>query len=206
MKIAVVDYGLGNIFSVIAALRAIGCDLIVDTDGSQVPKADLALVPGVAAFGAGLDLIRSSGQAEALTVHFSQGKQMLGLCLGAQMFMQSSQEDPLDEGLGFVAGTVVRLDENRCRVPNQGWLEVLPSEFSRNEKPELIGSPSYFYFSHSYRICLSQADSSVAEAIAGGEEILAVYQENNVTGVQFHPERSGPNGLAFMRRLLRSLE
>jgi len=206
MKVVVVDYGIGNIFSVRAALRAVGCEHVLDTDGSQVAKADVALVPGVAAFGAGLKLLRASGQAEALSQHFEIGKPLVGLCLGAQMFMEQSEENPSVVGLGFIKGKVTRLDESRCRVPNQGWLKVSSAGLARDGNSELVPVPSYFYFSHSYRILVSNADSVVATTQAEEEPVLAVYREQNVTGVQFHPERSGPSGLAFLSRLMNSLE
>lgn len=206
MKVAVVDYGLGNIFSVRAALRAIDCEHVLDTDGSQVVNSDVALVPGVAAFGAGLHLLRASGQAEALSQHYENGKPLVGLCLGAQMFMEQSEEDPSVVGLGFVKGKVARLDESTCRVPNQGWLKVSSSGLESDGNNELIPVPSYFYFSHSYRILVRDAESVVASATAEKVPIVAVYREQNVTGVQFHPERSGPNGLAFLSRLVDSLE
>ncbi len=206
MKVVVVDYGIGNIFSVRAALRAVGCEHVLDTDGSQVAKADVALVPGVAAFGAGLQLLRASGQAEALSRHVEIGKPLVGLCLGAQMFMEQSEEDPSVVGLGFVKGKVMRLDEGNCKVPNQGWLKVSSAALASETGSQLVPVASYFYFSHSYRILVSNPDSVVATAQAEDEPILAVYREQNVTGVQFHPERSGPSGLAFLSRLMNSLE
>jgi imidazole glycerol-phosphate synthase subunit HisH len=202
----VVDYGIGNIFSVRAALRAVGFEHVLDTDGSQIASADVALVPGVAAFGAGLQLLRASGQAEALSRHFKIGKPLVGLCLGAQMFVEQSEEDPSVVGLGFVKGSVVRLDAANCIVPNQGWLNVSSAGLASEAGNQLVAVPSYFYFSHSYRILVSNPDSVVATAQADDEPILAIYRQQNVTGVQFHPELSGPNGLAFLSRLMNSLE
>lgn len=206
MKVAVVDYGVGNIFSVCAALRAISCDHGLDTDGSQIASSDVALVPGVAAFGSGLNLLRASGQAEALIKHFEIGKPLVGLCLGAQMFMEQSEEDPSVTGLGFVKGSVVRLDEGNCKVPNQGWLKVSSAALPNEAGHYLVPVASYFYFSHSYRIVVGTTGSVLAASQAELEPIVAVYQEQNVTGVQFHPERSGPNGLVFLSKLLNSLE
>lgn len=205
MKVVVVDYGIGNIFSVRAALRAIDCEHVLDTDGSRVANCDVAIVPGVAAFGASLQRLWASGQAEALTQHNKNGKSLIGLCLGAQLFMEQSDEDQSLAGLGFVKGKVARLDESGCRVPNQGWLKVNSAGLASEENSKLVPVPSYFYFSHSYRILVSDAKSAIAQTTAGRESILAVYREQNVMGVQFHPERSGPNGLAFLSRLMNSL-
>lgn len=206
MKVAVVDYGMGNIFSVRAALQAISCEYVLDKDGSQVAKSDITLVPGVAAFGAGLRFMRASGQAEALVQHHKGGKPLIGLCLGAQMFMERSEEDPSVPGLGFVRGSVSRLDEEKCRVPNQGWLRVRSDGMESERNRALIPIPSYFYFSHSYRILVNDSRAVVASAACETESVLSVYREQNVTGVQFHPERSGPRGLAFLSQLINSLK
>jgi glutamine amidotransferase len=206
LKVVVVDYGVGNIYSVCAALREIGCEFALDTDGSQISESDATIVPGVAAFGAGLKRLESSGQADALRKFFASGKPLIGLCLGAQMFLESSEEDASVSGLGFVKGQVVRLDEPKYRVPNQGWLEVSTSNSAAALQRGILRDPNYFYFSHSYRILVQMSDSAVASASVSGAPILAVYREENVTGVQFHPELSGPTGLAFLSEMLSSLE
>lgn len=201
MKLTVVDYGLGNIFSVTAALRTLGFDHVVDVDGSQIAESDLVLVPGVAAFGAGMTRLRRSGQAESLDAHWRSGGRLAGLCLGAQMFLDASEEDPGTAGLAFVPGTVVRLDASRCRVPNQGWLCVDQTQ-PEGIDPLRIGPSSYFYFSHSYRMQVASQVDVVAIAWADQEDVTAVYRHENVIGVQFHPERSGETGLAFLRWLV----
>jgi len=202
MKVVVVDYGIGNIFSVIAALRAIGIDHVRDTDGLTIGASDIAIVPGVAAFGAGVELIRASGQAAALIQHFRAGKPLIGLCLGAQMFMGGSEEDKDTLGLGFVDGYVVSLKEDNCRVPNQGWLRTTQvSSIEKGRRPLILGAP-YYYYSHSFRTVVKNAKAEIATTQVGRESVLSVYREQNVTGVQFHPERSGKEGLTFLERLL----
>ena len=204
MKVAVVDYGLGNIYSVMAALRAIDVIAVLDVDGSMIAKCDTALVPGVAAFGAGMTNLQQSGQADALREHFASGKQLVGLCLGAQMFMDGSQESPADPGLGFVAGNVVRLDEQKCTVPNQGWLRVADSETAQHQAFPAMCGGDYFYFSHSYRMDIGDGVSLLGTTHSGQEPIVAVYHFENVLGVQFHPERSGRRGLEFLSAALGS--
>ena len=204
MNVAVVDYGLGNIYSVMAALHAVGSAAVLDTDGSMISKCDTALVPGVAAFGASMRNLHDSGQAYALREHFDAGKKLVGLCLGAQMFMDGSQESPADPGLGFVAGNVVRLDEQKCTVPNQGWLRVADSETAQHQAFPAMCGGDYFYFSHSYRMDIGQGVSALGATFSGQEPIVAVYHFENVLGVQFHPERSGIRGLEFLSAALAS--
>ena len=204
MKVAVVDYGLGNIYSVMAALQAVNVATVLDSDGSMIAKCDVALVPGVAAFGAGMSNLRESGQADALREHFASGKQLVGLCLGAQMFMDGSQETPEVPGLGFVPGSVVRLDEGKCTVPNQGWLRVSDSHTAEQLTSRATLGGEYFYFSHSYRMDIRADVSTLGLATSGTETIVAIYQFGNVLGIQFHPERSGVRGLQFLSAVLAS--
>jgi glutamine amidotransferase len=201
MRIVIVDYGLGNLFSVAAALKELGHAFVIDTDGSLIAHAEIILVPGVAAFGAGLDRLRSTNQAAALSRDWKQGKRLIGLCLGAQMFLATSDEDPGHEGLGFVAGHVQALDRQLGRVPNQGWLKV---DFSGSlqAQPAIEKDPDYFYFSHSYKFQISEPSAENGIAYSGHERIVAAYEYENVTGIQFHPERSGPAGLRLLARLL----
>lgn len=206
MNIAVVDYGLGNIYSVMSALQAIGVAASVDLDGKEIARSEIALVPGVAAFGAAMRNLRESGQADALSTHFASGKKLVGLCLGAQMFLDSSEETPGVKGFSFVQGEVVRLNEHRGTVPNQGWLRVGDPTDSSTAPSLMAGAlnDNYFYFSHSFRMQVASSVTELGKAVSGTEPILAVYQERNVLGVQFHPERSGEMGLRFLSAALLS--
>jgi glutamine amidotransferase len=204
VKIAVVDYGLGNIYSVMAALQAVGLSAAVDLDGNTIEKSTIALLPGVAAFGPAMRNLRESGQGDALSAHFVSGKKLIGLCLGAQMFLDSSEEAPGVKGFGFVSGEVVRLNEQRCTVPNQGWLRVADATDSSIATSLGALNDNYFYFSHSYRMQVGSSVTELGKAISGTEPILAVYREGNVLGVQFHPERSGEMGLRFLSATLLS--
>jgi glutamine amidotransferase len=202
MSIAVVDYGLGNIYSVMSALQAIGVGASVDLDGKEIERSEIALVPGVAAFSAGMRNLRESGQADALIAHFTSGKKLVGLCLGAQMFLDSSEEAPGVAGLGLVPGEVVGLNEQRCTVPNQGWLRVLDTSDSSFSPTLGFLNDNYFYFSHSFRMQVGKSVTELGKAISGTEPILAVYQQGNVLGMQFHPERSGEMGLKLLSEIL----
>ena len=206
MKVAVIDYGLGNIQSVTAALGALSINYVLDIDGGNLRDSDIALVPGVASFGAAMERIRTSGQEEPLRDHFSEGKPLVGLCLGAQLFMNRSEEDLSCEGFGFLDGEVVALDARRCRVPNQGWLRT--RFLGRPGTGSFPGSSEapHFYYSHSFQVRPRSQELVIAKAAHGDEEITAVYQYQNILGIQFHPERSGPMGLAYLGELIRSLE
>lgn len=199
MKVAIVDYGLGNILSVVSAVSTLRHDPILDRDGSMLNDADVILVPGVAAFGAGIARLEHSGQAERVVARHAAGQGIVGLCLGAQMFLHGSDEAPDVPGLGIADGLAVALDITNCRVPNQGWMRVRPAD-----EPLDTCADGYFYFSHSFRFEPGVGMSQAARAWNGDESFLAVYRQENVIGVQFHPEKSADAGLAFLSDILQA--
>ncbi len=198
MKLTVVDYGVGNLFSVKQALRKLNFEFVCDEDGGLINNSDLLIVPGVAAFGTGLANLALTLQKNQITDFHARGKPIIGLCLGAQMFFESSTEAKDIPGLSLIKGKVVDLNHEICRVPKQGWSRVrfgengLFSEFSEK----------YFYFSHSYKMLPGGEDVSIGMTSYGKESIVAVYNDANLLGVQFHPERSGPDGLAFLEKAI----
>lgn len=194
---SLVDYGVGNIFSVASALRHLGIAFVHDADGTTLSGSDIALVPGVAAFGAGVSRISASGQGEALVAHRAAGRPIVGLCLGAQMLLESSEEAPDVAGLRLAPGRVVALDPAVGRVPHQGWSAVAGS-----------GGPDLAYFSHSFAMVPGpdvEVVLTTSAVAAGGADVVAAWRAEGLVGVQFHPERSGPAGVAFLGRTLVSV-
>jgi glutamine amidotransferase len=198
MRISLVDYGVGNIFSVGQALKALSINFSLDTDGSSIPKSDLVIVPGVAAFGVGMKNLEERGQAEELRNFYDSGKPLIGLCLGAQMFLESSAESLTTKGFGFVQGEVISLNETFCRVPQQGWskLDAKSSETFNSLDQQ------YFYFSHSYKMIIGDSKILASTSQHDRETVTAFFIDQNVLGVQFHPERSGPMGLKFLEKAI----
>jgi len=196
--LTVVDYGLGNMYSVYSALEKLSIAYRVDTDGELVSSGQTVLLPGVGAFGDGMRNLRASGQAEALSQHHKEGGQTVGLCLGAQMLLESSEEAPGMTGLGFIKGKCSRLEHGKIRVPNQDWhiVEFNPSYGLSSDQPE------YFYFSHSFAMVPDLEESISATVRRGSFELAACVIESNALGIQFHPERSGPAGLNFLRYVI----
>ena len=124
MKIAIIDYGLGNIFSVTSALKYLGYKVMVDIDGTVLTKSDICILPGVAEFGSGVNNMKISGQFEALLNKYTSGKPIIGLCLGAQMFLNSSEEAPGVSGFGFVEGFSKSLTSDKKFLTFKGWSKV----------------------------------------------------------------------------------
>ena len=200
MTIAIVDYGLGNIFSVVEALQTIGLQARLDTDGSQVRGCAVAVIPGVAAFGAGMGNLVASGQANAIEDHARAGGLIVGFCLGAQMLLDSSEETVGVSGLGLVPGRSIELNRSQCRVPNQGWMATVPADGPGS--PWNIESVPHYYYSHSYAMVVGAGVEQVAFGVTGAARVLAHYRYENIQGFQFHPERSGPLGLALLAKIL----
>lgn len=194
--IVLVDYGVGNLFNVSSALRKLKFEFEIDTDGSKMKKASIAIVPGVGAFGVGVKNLIERNQFEKLQAHAESGKKIVGLCLGAQMLFQSSEESPGTPGLGLLAGKVSRLGKHGGVSTMQGWNEVVRTGNSINGEMKSTG---YYYFSHSFKMEPSVNYPNLGYTEYGNEKVVGFLEHDNLTAVQFHPELSGPIGLDFLR-------
>lgn len=194
--IAVVDYGVGNLFSLVSSLRFIGVRAEVTADERVLRKADGIILPGVGAFADAREKLRTSGLEPVVREEVAKGKPFLGICLGMQMLFERSCEYGVHEGLGFIPGEVVplRLPEG-MKVPHMGWnsLQIL------RECPLLahVSNGEYVYYVHSYYAtgCAEHA-AAVSEY---GVPVTGVVARGNVYGTQFHPEKSGDTGLMILR-------
>jgi len=199
-RIAVVDYGAGNLRSVAKAVLRSGLEPVVTGDAETVHGADAVLLPGVGAFADGIAALRARGLDEAVLAAIRAGRPYLGLCLGLQLLFDESEEHGTSEGLGLLAGRVVRFADRdaagaRRLVPHIGWNEV---RFS-GEHPicARLRQDDCFYFVHSYYAVPAEAKDTVGVADYGGPFTAAVARDN-VFAVQFHPEKSQNAG----RRLI----
>lgn len=179
MKVAVCDYGAGNVRSVVIALERLGTRARVTSDPDEVVTADLAILPGVGSAGSAMAHLAETGVADALR---ARERPTLGICLGLQLALEASAEDGGIDGLGLVPGRAVRLREGR--VPRIGWAPL---------DGDLVGDA--YYFAHSYA-----ADTPAAAATSEG--IVAVVEHDAFTGVQFHPEKSGAAGARWLEQCL----
>ena len=177
MRVAICEYGAGNVRSVALAFQRIGAEV-----GGDAATADLVVLPGVGSAAAAREGLRARGLDELLRERVAAGGPVLGICLGLQLALDELEEDGGVEGLGIVPGRAVRLREGR--IPRIGWADVEP-----------IGEE--FYFAHSYA-----AETPAATAMSEG--IVAVAQHGSFTGVQFHPEKSGAAGARFLESLCHS--
>ena len=201
-KVSVIDYGIGNVYSVCNALEQIGAQPFLSSDPSAIEKSERVILPGVGAFSKAMQNLRKEGLDEAVMRFVETGKPFLGICIGMQVLMERSLEFGLNRGLGLIKGGVERIDGNLIKgikVPHIGWSNVRIDKKHSSNKLEKIFSPnSFFYFTHSY-YCKPDNHNHILGTISLGDNIFtAILRNENMVGVQFHPERSGQIGLNFL--------
>jgi glutamine amidotransferase len=178
--VVVVDYGAGNTRSVRAALTHLGVSSVVSSDPTKISESELVILPGVGSARSAMDHLESTGAAQALRNRFEKGAPILGICLGMQLALEHSDEDGGVDGIGLLSGSVHLLTEGR--VPRLGWAMVEPWGDA-------------FYFAHSYA-------ATCPDSVATSEGVTVAVERGAFLGVQFHPEKSGSAGLAFLERCL----
>jgi glutamine amidotransferase len=196
--IAIVDYGIGNLGSVIKGLRHAGAETVLTGDPPALRAADALVLPGDGAFGATMDEIRARGLVGVLEETAASGKPLLGICIGMQVLFEESEEHGRHLGLGFLPGRVRRFDDG-LPVPHMGWNRL----HKRREHPLLDGftEGQHVYFVHSY-YCEAPEDVLVATSDYG-RDFAAIVARGNVIGVQFHPEKSQAVGLRMVEGFVR---
>lgn len=195
--IAVVDYGAGNVCSVMHALEHIGQPSVLTRDPGTIGRADAVILPGVGAFGDAMAQLRAGGVEETLRAYLDTGRPFLGICIGEQLLFERSEESPGSRGLGWLPGQVRRIPAGPGRkVPHMGWNQL------RLLRPDPLfaelGESPWMYFVHSYYVEAAQRDVVLAQVDYGADMDVAVRRDN-LWAVQFHPEKSGENGLQLLK-------
>lgn len=196
--IAIIDYGVGNLFSLARSFAAIGAEVEITSDPEKICAADKILLPGVGAFGDAADKLRSTGLNQIVVQQAQAGKPLLGICLGMQLLFEQSLEYGSHKGLGLIPGRVIPIQQvipQGLKIPHMGWNAL---DFQQ-ESPLLskIKDGDFVYFVHSY--CAVDCEDSVIATADYGAPVTAAVQKNNVFGCQFHPEKSGTVGLNILR-------
>ena len=196
--IAIVDYGVGNLFSLISSFKKIGADIVVTADPAVIRNADGIILPGVGAFEDAAKKLRDSGLDNVIISEAKAGKKLMGICLGMQMFFERSYEYGCHEGLGLLKGSIVPMKNSipdTLKIPHIGWNALHFTKESNLFK--YIKPDDCVYFVHSFYA--SDCDDSVIATAEYGKELTAAVQKDNVMGCQFHPEKSGEVGLNILR-------
>lgn len=202
--IGIIDYGMGNVRSVLNAVDYVGFDAVITKDESVLNECSHLILPGVGAFGEAMESLRKHDLVQVLEKQvFEKGKPILGICLGLQLMAKSSEEHGFHEGLGWFDAQVTRfqLPDPAMKIPHMGWndLELLQEKHPLFE--ELSKDNRTFYFVHSYHINCNDADNIVATC-EYGTVFPAVIQKDNILAAQFHPEKSQDNGIQMLGNFL----
>ena len=195
--IGIIDYGVGNLFSLCSSCKAIGQEAFVSGDASELAKADRLILPGVGAFEDAARKLRDTGMADFVRAQAAAGKPLLGICLGMQLLFERSYEYGCHEGLGLLKGQVVPMEGKlpaELKIPHMGWnaLEVKGGRLLSGMDEQ------YVYFVHSF--FAENCDDSLSAVTQYGIPITAAVEKGNVYGCQFHPEKSGNVGLNILRK------
>jgi imidazole glycerol-phosphate synthase subunit HisH len=204
--IAIIDYGMGNLYSVSKALERMNIDYLVSNEEAVLEKADGYILPGVGAFKDAMAILNESGLTTFIQKIVADGKPLLGICLGMQLLFDESEENGLTNGLSLLSGKVVKIpettNESTLKVPHMGWNELEV----QNQSPLLSEiNGGYAYFVHSYYVDSEQSDTLLATANYG-VDVPAVVGKGNVYGTQFHPEKSSELGLAILKNYINIVE
>ena len=208
----VIDYGLGNTFSVINALRILGTNPILTSDLNLIKNAERIILPGVGAFGKGIEKLNKLGIKESLFEFLSKERPLLGICLGMQLLMDLGFEFGMHDGLGLISGKVEKINikdnnQKNIRVPLIGWYKTIVeidnnSIFANKIGEEMQGN--YYYYVHSYSVKINNPKNQLAYVDHSNNKIIAAICDKNILGVQFHPERSGEYGLKLINKFINS--
>ena len=197
--VAIVDYGVGNLFSLCSSFAAIGVEAVVTNDKATLAAADHVILPGVGAFGDAADKLRESGLFDFIKELAATGKPLMGICLGMQLLFERGFEYGEHEGLGLITGEVRPISEvipESLKIPHIGW-NALHFEGDKHPLFKYLSEGDCVYFVHSFYG--KNTDGSVIATSEYGAPLTAAVADGNVFGCQFHPEKSGNVGLSILK-------
>lgn len=202
MKIAIVDYGMGNLHSVGKAVERLGHQVIVTASQVEIEEAEGVILPGVGAFGDAMKQLSQTGLDKVLQDVAKRGQPLLGICLGMQLLFDESEEHGKHQGLGILPGKVARFAEGELKIPHMGWNKL---QFKAADD-DLLASleEGYVYFVHSYHV-LPANRADLLAITDYGHEVTAIVGHGNVYGMQFHPEKSSELGMALLESFLSNI-
>lgn len=210
IEVVIIDYGIGNLFSVRRAFEHCGAKVEVTDDKAKILSAQRVVLPGVGAFTDGMRGLGKLGLDNIIKSYIASGRPLLGICLGMQMLCSVSEEFGETKGLGIIPGQVslipnIDLQGNPLKIPHVGWADLQLKSFETIWKGTILdglSSKDAIYLTHSFAVKAKNRTHLLAYCDYGGNEISAVIRKENVYGVQFHPEKSGPIGLKIINNFM----
>jgi imidazole glycerol-phosphate synthase subunit HisH len=211
MQVTVVDYGMGNLYSVQRALESVGAEVTVSGDAAAVANASRLILPGVGAFADGMAGLRERGLVEPIRNYAQSGRPLMGICLGMQMLASVSEEFGEHQGLGLIEGHVIAVPATTTegtphKIPNIGWRELLPADAADWSRTSLATTRAgeAVYLVHSFHFVPADATHVLAYCEYGGHRVTAAVSVGATIGCQFHPEKSGAVGLQILSHFVRN--
>jgi len=202
-KVVIIDYGMGNLFSVKLACEKVGLSALISNDKSEISKASSLILPGVGSFGDAMKTLEKLDLAAPIKEFIASGKPFLGICLGMQLLMSESEEFGIHKGLDIVKGRVVKFPAAGDKVPQVGWNQTLKinSKSWDNTLLKDLSEGDYMYFVHSFYCIPDSKIFSLSETNYAGLDYCSALQDRNIFACQFHPEKSGEKGLIIYKNL-----
>jgi len=196
--IALIDYGVGNLYSVAKAAAYVGGDVKISSRAEDIHRAEKIILPGVGAFGDCMKNLSATGLIPTIEREVSGGKKILGICVGLQILFEGSEESPNVDGLKIFGGHVRRIRADGLKIPHMGWNSVT---FAGSKLFAGLSGNPYFYFVHSYHA--APDDPTIVTATTTyGETVTAAVERDNIFATQFHPEKSGDVGLRVLKNFV----
>lgn len=207
-KVVIVDYGAGNLFSINEACKHLGYSTILSSDPEVIFNATHIILPGVGAFEVAINRLQSLNLIEVLKLYVETGKPLMGVCLGMQLLFEESEEFGFHEGLGIIEGKILKfpefVKENKIVIPHIGWNSIVKKDLSWKETPlSNTIENSLMYFVHSYYALPSSDSYILTESTYSDFKFCSAVKKDNIYGFQFHPEKSGSNGLEVYDNFLK---
>lgn len=206
-KVSIIDYGLGNLFSVKQACETVGLDALITASPEDILTSDMLILPGVGAYGIAMENLEKAQLIPALKAFVATGKPFVGICLGMQLMLTESVEFGQHKGLNLIPGRTKKfeaksIDNESFAVPQIQWNQLNKSKnVDKNHFFNFLNDGDYMYFVHSY-YCIPEVKSTIVTTTSyAGEEYPSIIQYKNCIGIQFHPEKSGLNGINIYEKL-----
>lgn len=206
-KVTIIDYGMSNLLSIARAIEHVGAEVILTDDPDVICKADYVILPGVGAFKDGMAELEKRNLPSAIHAFVKTGKPFMGICLGMQMMLERGEEIEETKGLGIIPGEVIALPTIQKNgfvntIPHMCWSEVNYKGENKNTPFEEFDNMSYMYFVHSFYANPAKQEHCFATSSFGDMNFCSVVHKENAWGMQFHPEKSGQNGLNMLKGFL----
>ena len=196
--LALIDYGVGNLFSVAKALESVGGDVKLTCAAADIELADKIVLPGVGAFGDCMKNLEATGLIPTIKAQIAAGKPILGICVGLQILFEGSEESPNVDGLKIFSGHVKKICAGDLKIPHMGWNSI---KFGGSKLFKGLSGEPYYYFVHSYH-AVPDDKNIIAATTTYGETVTAAIERDNIFATQFHPEKSGDVGLQVLKNFV----